>query len=193
MRKFAIGTVVALLAVSAALAQSTAPRQKDLYERFLFPPELIMRNQLEIGLDAEQREAIKNAAMEAESTFLGLKWEIHAEAEKLAGLLEPPRVDPQLVLQQAERVMNIEKTIKKTHIRMLLMIKNTLTEQQQQRLFELRQRQTPRVPSLPPAPDAPSARPSSLRVPSPPGVAPGPEPPTPPAVPASDGASPRTL
>jgi Spy/CpxP family protein refolding chaperone len=168
--------VAVLLACTTVLAQSVAPRPGDPFGRFLFPPELVMAHQSELALDPEQREAIKNAAMEAERIFLDLKWELHAETEKLAALLEPTRVDTGAVLEQAEVVMNLEKEIKKTHIGMLARIKNALTETQQRKLGELRRGMTPPAP---PAPPTPPTRPSSSVLP------PAPEPaPAPSAVPA---------
>jgi len=187
MKRILVGIAV-LLACTAALAQAPAPRVNDPFGRFLFPPELVMRHQSEIALDAEQREAIKKAAMEAESIFLDLKWEIHAETEKLAALLEPSRVDTGAVLEQAEIVMNLEKEIKKTHIGMLSRIKNSLTETQQQKLSELRHRMTPPAP---PSPPTPPTQPSSLTMPPAPEAAPAP--PAMPAPPEPEETAPQTL
>ena len=152
---------VTLFACSVVLAQSAAPPPHDPFGRLLFPPELVMGHQSEIGLDDEQREAIKDAVKEAESTFLDFKWELHAETEKLVELLEPARVDSGAVFAQSEIVMNLEKEIKKTHIGLLVRIKNALTESQQQQLREIRHRMAP------PAPRAPVRPSSSLVPPSP--------------------------
>ena len=185
MRRFIV--VIALLACSTALAQSPAPGVQDPFGRLLFPPELVMRHQSQIGLDAEQREVIKTAAMEAEATFLDLKWEIHAETEKLTALLEPVRVDTAAVLAQAEVVMSLEKEIKKTHIEMLSRIKNALSEAQQLQLSEIRQRLTP------PAPPSPPARPSSFTMPTPPEPGAAPAPPAMPAPPEPEATASQTL
>jgi Spy/CpxP family protein refolding chaperone len=179
MKRIVVAIAV-LLACSAALAQAPAPRAGDPFGRFLFPPELVMAHQSELELDPEQRETIKTAAMEAERIFLDLKWELHAETEELAALLEPTRVDTGAVLEQAEVVMKLEKEIKKTHIGMLARIKNALTETQQRKLSELRYLMTPPAPPSPPTP----TQPSSLRVPPVPEAPPAP--PTAPAPPEPD-------
>lgn len=174
--KHIVVVIAVVFACTAALAQAPAPRPHDLFGRFLYPPELVMAHQSELALDTEQREEIKNAAMEAERIFLDLKWELHAETEKLAALLEPVRVDTGAILEQAEVVMNLEKDIKKTHIGMLARIKNALTETQQLKLSELRYRMTPPAP---PSPPTPPTQPGSLTMPPAPEAAPAP-----PAMPA---------
>ena len=172
--------LVVLSASTVALAQSAAPPpHHDPFGRYFFPPELVMGHQSEIGLDDEQREAIKDVVKEAETTFLDFKWELHAETEKLVALLEPARIDAGAVLAQAEVVMNLEKEIKKTHIALLVGIKNALTETQQEQLREIRRRMTP------PAPPAPPTRPSSMVRPPAPEAAPVPPASPEPATPAT--------
>jgi Spy/CpxP family protein refolding chaperone len=104
----------------------------------VFPPGLIMRNQTEIGLRSEQREAITRAMGETEKQLTELRWEFESEAEKLRKLLEADRVDETAALAQADKVMAIEQRIKKAHLGLLVRIKNKLDPAQQEKLRALR-------------------------------------------------------
>jgi Spy/CpxP family protein refolding chaperone len=106
----------------------------------LFPPELIMRHAGAIGLSAEQRAAIQKAILEAQAVFLDKQWTMQEETETLARLLRPPAVDEGAALAQADRLMEIERTVKRAQLALLVRIKNLLGEEQQRRLEELRRR-----------------------------------------------------
>ena len=112
----------------------------------LFPPSLIMRHQSEIGLTPAQREAITQAMSETEKQLVDLQWQFEAEAEKLAKILAPAKVDEPAALAQAEKVMGIEQRIKKTHLTLLIRIKNQLEAGQQEKLRALRPARSPGPP-----------------------------------------------
>jgi len=109
--------------------------------RFLehvYPPQLVMRHQEDIGLTAEQRSAISNAMAETQKALVELQWQNEAEVAKLDKLLEPAVIDDKAAASQTDRVMEIEGKMKKTHLALLVRIKNILTAPQQARLRELR-------------------------------------------------------
>ena len=104
----------------------------------LYPPELIMAHQQELGIDDKQREAIVKEVQNAQSTITKLSWQMQAEAERMAKLLDSPKVDEKQVLAQADKVMNIERDVKKAHLTLLIRLKNLLTDAQRQKLAQLR-------------------------------------------------------
>src|SRR5215467_4289658 len=112
----------------------------DPIAQALFPPELIMKYRLEINLDDGQSKAIKEAIQKAQARFLDMQWDMQAEAEKLIRLLQARPVDEAAVLAQMDQVLNREREIKKAQISLLIHIKNLLSEAQQNKLAELRQR-----------------------------------------------------
>ena len=136
--------LLALLAWGArSWGQTPAPAPApgdDPIAQNLFPPELVMRYHNEIGLDEGQSKAIKDAIQKAQSRFLDLQWEMQSQAEKLAQLLKARPVDEAAVDSQLDRVLNVEREVKKTQISLLVRIKNQLTEAQQNKLTELRRR-----------------------------------------------------
>jgi Spy/CpxP family protein refolding chaperone len=126
-----------VLAASAARPQ---PPSEDTLAQHVFPPELIMRYAREIALDDRQRATVTEAVRKAQGRFLEVQWELQAESEKMGKLLQAVPVDETAVLAQAERVMDLERQIKKTHLVMLVRLKNLLTDVQKARLQELRGR-----------------------------------------------------
>jgi Spy/CpxP family protein refolding chaperone len=112
----------------------------DPIAQALFPPELVMKYRQEINLDEGQSKAIKESIQKAQSRFLDMQWDMQAEAEKLVKLLKARPVDESAVLAQVDQVLNREREIKKAQISLLIHIKNLLSESQQNKLTELRQR-----------------------------------------------------
>ncbi len=55
-------------------------------------------------------------------------------------LLQARPVDESAVLAQADRVMNLEREIKKAHLSLLVRVKNLLTQPQQDKLAALRRK-----------------------------------------------------
>lgn len=114
-------------------------------ESRLFPPELAMERQAELGITEEQKKALITESERGHSEVLKLQWELEAEKEKLVKLLEPDRVDEAKVKEAAARVMDRETKVKAAYLTMLVRVKNILTTEQKAKLRELR---------APTAPDA---------------------------------------
>ena len=109
------------------------------FAKALFPPEMVMRHAQDIGLADEQREQITAVIQQVQSDIVPLEWEVRERTEALTDLLEKPRVDEAAALAQVDRVTEIENQMKKTHLTLLIRVKNLLTEDQQQQLLTLRQ------------------------------------------------------
>ncbi len=106
----------------------------------LFPPELVMKYRQDISLDEGQSKSIKEAIQKAQTKFLDLQWDMQSESQKLVQLLKARPVDENAVLAQVDQVLNREREIKKAQISLLVRIKNTLSEAQQNKLMELRRK-----------------------------------------------------
>jgi len=64
--------------------------------------------------------------------------DLQEETAKLLKLLDGRTVEEARALEQADRVMGLEREIKRTHLGLLIRIKNMLTPEQQARLSEIR-------------------------------------------------------
>ena len=100
-------------------------------DEHFFSPELVMKHQRKIDLTPEQRETIKTAAQTAQATFTDVQWQLSDEMETMKELVKENEVDEQRVLDQLETILNLEREIKRTHLTLMVHIKNTLTPKQQ--------------------------------------------------------------
>jgi Spy/CpxP family protein refolding chaperone len=154
-RVFALIVAVGLLAPAGAGAQQPHPPSghggqvghaaemahqgpHDALARFVFPPELVMQHQRAIGLKPEQRTAITRAVGEFQPKVTELQWQMQDESQQLAELLDKSSVDQAAVLAQVDKVLALEREVKRAHMSLLIQIKNTLTQEQQVTLRNLR-------------------------------------------------------
>jgi len=119
----------------AAFAQSPPP---DPIGQLLFPPELVMQHQREIGITATQRSAITDVIGKTQAKMLEFQWEMQSESQNLTDLLGASPVDEAAALSQVDRVLNTERSVKRQQLSMLIRIKNSLTREQQSKLRALR-------------------------------------------------------
>jgi hypothetical protein len=97
-----------------------------------------MSHQQDIGLRDDQRTSIVSEIRKAQDTFMERQWALVAESEKLGKLLQAKAPAEADVLQQVDRVLQIERDVKRTQISLLLRLKGLLTDQQRARLDEFR-------------------------------------------------------
>ena len=107
------------------------------FEDLLFPPELVMQLQRELDLTAAQRTTITDAIKALQSGVVDHQWQLLDEQEKLHQLLGEPTVAEAAVLAQVDRVLDLERNVKRLHLATLVRIKNALTPEQQKQLMDL--------------------------------------------------------
>ena len=84
MNRRALHTLLAVLALTVGLPAaaegppSPSAQAADPFASKLFPPELIMTHQAEIGLEDRQREAILKELEKAQAQFPRLQWQLQA-------------------------------------------------------------------------------------------------------------------
>lgn len=130
-----------LLAVSWAAAQQPSPAGQpgpDPLGQNFFPPELVMQNQQAIGLTDEQKNYLRTEIRDAQMKFTDLQWKLQDEAEKMLAVVKQPHVDEQQALAQLEKVLSVEREVKRAQIALLVHIKNKLTPDQQAKLEDFR-------------------------------------------------------
>jgi Spy/CpxP family protein refolding chaperone len=139
-----LAPAVALLVACAGVARAQQPAPpgpratEDALGRLLFPPELVMQHQQDIGLRPEQRTAITKAIQELQTKVIDLQWKMQEQSQRLATLLQKPVVDQPAALTQLDEMLGIERDVKRAHITLLIQIKNTLTADQQAKLAAAR-------------------------------------------------------
>jgi Spy/CpxP family protein refolding chaperone len=104
----------------------------------LFPPELVMQHQQALELTEEQRNLIRGEIQNAQARFTEVQWQLHNEMETMASLVKQGRIDEQRTLIQLDKIVGLEREIKRTQLALLIRVKNSLTPEQQAKLQTLR-------------------------------------------------------
>lgn len=104
----------------------------------MFPPELVMQNQRELGLTDQQKTYMRTEIGKTSARFNDLQWQLHDAMEVLHETMKANQVNEQQALAQLDRVLEAEREIKRLHMELAIKIKNNLTPDQQQKLQNLR-------------------------------------------------------
>ena len=127
---------ITLLVVATPILAAQEPEPE--FAKYLFPPELVMQHQQAIRLSADQRTSITQGIRDFQLKVVELQWKMQDEAQKLTELVQEGKIDETQTLAQVDRVLGIEREIKRAHMALLVRIKNTLTSEQQTTLASLR-------------------------------------------------------
>jgi Spy/CpxP family protein refolding chaperone len=129
---------IILTVAFASAQQSTHPPQStpghDPLAQFIFPPELVMQHQREIGLTAEQKTFLRGEIQRVTLRFTELQWQLQDAMEGLASGMKESSVNEQQAMAQLDKILDTEREIKHLHIGLAIRIKNKLTPEQQSKL-----------------------------------------------------------
>ena len=145
-----VGMVLTVALTRAQNPPPQPPQPNDPLAQSLFPPELVMQHQREIGLTGEQKAFLRAEIQRVTSHFNDLQWQLQDAMEGLQGIMKESSVNEQQALAQLEKILDIEREIKKLHLELAIHIKNKLTIEQQAKLNELR-----RIMGFPPGSGGP--------------------------------------
>ena len=135
------GITLATLAGRPALADPEADAGAgDPIARLLYPPEALLGHAQELGLDDAQKKAIRSEVLTAQKQFLDAQLNMQEASEELQRRLQERPVDEAKALAAADQVMGCERTIKRTHLSLLIRLKNRLTPAQLARMAEIQKR-----------------------------------------------------
>ncbi len=133
----ALAVTLLALALGTEVLQSQTPKPgDDPLARLLFDPQLVLKHAQEVGLQPAQRATIINAIKEAQGDLLDLQLQMAERYEELVKAMEVTRVDEAASLAQADKVLGLERDMKRKQLQLLVRIKNALTREQQDRLQE---------------------------------------------------------
>lgn len=128
-----------ILGFQAAAGAGAEPQQDPIRDR-LYPPDLVMQHQAELGIDDRQRAALTKEQAAFQSQIVDLQWKMSSAAGELARLLDAPRIDEARALAQADKVMALEREVKRSHLTLLIRVRNLLSDAQRLQLAKLRPR-----------------------------------------------------
>ena len=110
-----------------------------MFNKNLFPPELILSNQDALGLTDDQIAAIKKLLNDTHARTLDIHVDLQRATERLNHAVEPAKIDEAAALAAADQAMALEAQVKRAHLTMMIKMKNLLTEEQQAKATALRQ------------------------------------------------------
>jgi Spy/CpxP family protein refolding chaperone len=118
----------------------------------LYPPELIMGHAGDIGLTPDQTKAIKEEVRDAQKQFTEMQWALEDAVEAMGNLLKANAVDEKAALAQLDKVLDLERAVKRAQMGLMIRLKNKLTQNQQYQLGYLERMQSgmPAPPMPPP-------------------------------------------
>jgi len=144
---FAAATLLSVMLVSAQQPQPPQPRQQqqqppppppDPFGDALFPPDMVMQHQRELGLTEEQKTFMRGEINRTTTRFNELQWQMQDAMEALHETMKANSVNEQLALSQLDKVLDNEREMKRAHMELAIRIKNKLTPEQQTKLQSMR-------------------------------------------------------
>ena len=114
------------------------PPNPDPLAHLMFPPDMILGHARELNLSDEQKAFMRAEVQKATSAFQDLQWKLQDQAELLHETMKSTSVNEQQALAQLDKVLDIEREIKRLHIGLAVRLKNRLTPEQQEQLHKMR-------------------------------------------------------
>ena len=114
------------------------PPNPDPLAHLMFPPDMILGHARELNLSDEQKAFMRAEVQKATSAFQDLQWKLQDQAELLHETMKSTAVNEQQALAQLDKVLDIEREIKRLHIGLAVRLKNRLTPEQQEQLHKMR-------------------------------------------------------
>ena len=143
----AAATLLSVALVSAQQPEPAQPRQQqqpppppppDPLGDAIFPPEMVMQHQRELGLTDDQKTFMRGEINRTTARFNELQWQLQDAMEALHETMKANSVNEQLALSQLDKVLDNEREMKRAHMELAIRIKNKLTPEQQTKLQSMR-------------------------------------------------------
>jgi Spy/CpxP family protein refolding chaperone len=125
------------------------PPGPDPLDHLMFPPDMIMNHARELNLTDEQKTFMRSEIQKATTSFQDLQWKLQDQVELLHQTMKSTSVNEQQALAQLDKVLDIEREIKRLHIGLAVRLKNRLTPEQQEQLHNMRMEHPPGRPGGP--------------------------------------------
>ena len=115
---------------------------------------MILNHARELNLTDEQKTFMRSEIQKATVSFQDLQWKLQDQVEQLHETMKSTSVNEQQALAQLDKVLDLEREIKRLHIGLAVRLKNRLTPEQQEQLHNMRMDHPPGPggPDRPPEP-----------------------------------------
>lgn len=126
----AVLALVGLPALGEETLLEVAANHREVISLGLFPPQLVLRQQQQLGITDAQRKEIAGLVRDFQSSVTELQWELPNEQQKLRQILRSHPIDTETAIAQAKSVTEMESSFKLANFELLIAIKNVLTDEQ---------------------------------------------------------------
>ena len=131
------------------------PPNPDPLAHLMFPPDMIMNHARQLNLTDDQKAFMRSEIQKTTASFQDLQWKLQDQMELLQETMKSTSVNEQQALAQLDKVLDIEREIKRLHIGLAVRLKNRLTPEQQDQLHKMRMDHDMRMPGAPERPPRP--------------------------------------
>ena len=131
------------------------PPNPDPLAHLMFPPDMIMGHARRLNLTDEQKAFMRTEIQKTTAMFQELQWKLQDQMELLQETMKSTSVNEQQAIAQLDKVLEIEREIKRLHIGLAVRLKNRLTPEQQEQLHKMRMEHHLGTPGRPPRPAQP--------------------------------------
>lgn len=128
------------------------PPNPDPLAHLMFPPDMIMGHARQLNLTDEQKAFLRGEIQKATISFQELQWKLQDQMELLQETMKSTSVNEQQALTQLDKVLEVEREIKRLHIGLAVRLKNRLTPEQQEQLNKMRMEHHPEMQGGAPPP-----------------------------------------
>jgi Spy/CpxP family protein refolding chaperone len=139
--KSALILAIGLTGVLGNSAAAQRPEPEPEFAKYLFAPELVLKYSRQIELQPPQRTALMQLLKEVQVDVMDLQLQMAESATDLTAEVEKQKVDEAAALRLTDRILTLERDIKKRQMTLLIRLKNLLTADQQAKLTTLRDRE----------------------------------------------------
>ena len=119
------------------------PPNPDPLAHLMFPPDMILGHTRELNLTEDQKTFMRSEVQKTTAAFQDLQWKLQDQMELLQQTMKSTTVDEQQALAQLDKVLDLEREIKRLHIGLAVRLKNRLTPEQQDQLHKMRMEHHP--------------------------------------------------
>ncbi|HYV11980.1 MAG TPA: hypothetical protein VE980_13850 [Pyrinomonadaceae bacterium] len=114
------------------------PGPPNPLDHLMFPPDMIMGHARQLNLTDEQKAYMRAEIQKTTTTYQELQWKLQDQSELLHETMKSTSVNEQQALAQLDKVLELEREIKRLHIGLAVRLKNRLTPEQQEQLNKMR-------------------------------------------------------
>ena len=125
------------------------PPNPDPLAHLMFPPDMILNHARQLNLTDDQKTFMRSEIQKTMASFQDLQWKLQDQMELLQETMKSASVNEQQALTQLDKVLDIEREIKRLHIGLAVRLKNRLTPEQQDQLHNMRMDHPPGRPGAP--------------------------------------------